>query len=376
MFRMKKTIVFLFILFAFFTLASAQEGCFTFPDSPLFCETISLGEAQQECSSFSDCNMERDFFQGKSCTNLSQFPACQKVLCKSSCTFQYSGRCSAGEIPEKEAESWCASGCCWFKHSEEIYCGEQLTKWRCQVQAYNKGAPDFGYDAQAESDRCKTFCTTLTTLNYDQGSLEKVPSFLPNASPILVYPSSTSLDSSISEKTETSFSVWWILLLPLLLIIIIGIKLLHSKPSFLEDLVQRWEEVPLVSSSPINEEKVKSGKSKLHQQKVRQRTKFFLSTGMEPEKVTTKISLFTRIKRLVKRSPPKILSTKKTMPEKSSLDRLTEITSHKVKEAKGEESIPRNPSFSSTLSSPPPPSSAKEERSSLFSRLSQISRKK
>lgn len=348
----------LMILFSLTTLVSAQEGCFFFPDSPAYCQTVSMEQAQQECFFFTDCDLSRDFFIDKNCNDLSQFPSCRKILCKSSCTFEFAGSCPAGEVPETEIESWCSSGCCWFEYSNKLYCGEQSTQWRCQVQAKNKEAPSVGYDSSANPSQCLQFCKGLNLQNYNDSLLSPVPLSVRSSSESMLVSPPTTISSEQGEDTVTSTSSWWWMGLILIgLIILFLVKSIRRESLYFED--EEEQVIRSVSKTQPLPNTILQ-KHNFHKLKQHQRERFFISSGMEPEKITSFKSFFARLKRFSQHKKPKP-QKEVPPPEKKPTVRLFELISPKTEQT-------------------PPvidkPASSKLDQSGPFSRLAKISQKK
>jgi len=153
-------IVFVFLLISFllvFIPSILADSCFTFKESELYCTNIPLEQAEQECSLFEDCNLEH-FFSTNNCLDKNLFPECQKIFCKSSCKYDFSGKCSSGQIPSGKEAEWCSSGCCQFNYLNKNYCDYKMSKWLCEVEAKNHNVFDFTFDPQILQGECLNLC--------------------------------------------------------------------------------------------------------------------------------------------------------------------------------------------------------------------------
>lgn len=163
--------------------ASAQTGCFTYKESTFYCSDLSQVQAEEECSLYEKCNLEKNYFPQKSCgsnSNEQQFPQCQLVLCKSSCNKELSGKCAAGEVPENEMVSWCSPGCCRFDYMGGSFCEFKENKGLCEIEARNKEAPGFNFNQQLSEEECLDICSQqlfLGTKITEGLVLEKVSEF-------------------------------------------------------------------------------------------------------------------------------------------------------------------------------------------------------
>ncbi len=136
------------------TSATADTGCFTYSDSGQYCQEITSTTAQEECSFFADCQLGLHYYVGELCTSL---PICKKVFCKSSCDYEYFGKCSAGEVPEGEEAEWCSAGCCRFIYYNSFYCNYEENKWLCEIAAVNKDTDGFSFNL-LDKNTCENFC--------------------------------------------------------------------------------------------------------------------------------------------------------------------------------------------------------------------------
>lgn len=148
------------ILLSVFTLA--ESGCFLYPESSLYCSDVERQPAEEECSLFEDCAIDTSFSSGKSCENLTAFPECQLVLCKSSCQQEFSGQCGAGGLPASEREEWCSPGCCRFTSRDQNHCSYTSNKWFCEVEVRNKLVQEFNFNLELLKPECNQECITAT----------------------------------------------------------------------------------------------------------------------------------------------------------------------------------------------------------------------
>ncbi|MBI4980004.1 hypothetical protein HZC30_00435 [Candidatus Woesearchaeota archaeon] len=329
---MKHNILFWVVPFAVLISASfalAEDGCFTYADSPLYCKTISIEEAQDECSLYEDCTLEAAFSSG-TCDDTSAFPSCQKVLCKSSCSETFVEECSAGIIPEEEQAEWCSPGCCKFSYSEGDFCEYKPSKWLCEVEAKNKNIVQFNFGISDE-EQCADSCATATS------PLEKenVP-IKPSTKNI----SQTNLTDTNETETNSSGLGWFLVFL--LVVIVGGIifyyrKLISFNLSKLSP--EPEEELEDVTRPPKPEdddsfsktlwkylikERLKPLTAKYGRKvKIKQREEFLMETGLTVEKAPE--TIFTKLKKLSRKNKH-AEPAPKPKPEKKALERLNELT--------------------------------------------------
>ncbi|MBI2665499.1 hypothetical protein HYX12_02680, partial [Candidatus Woesearchaeota archaeon] len=138
------------IILLVISLASAQTGCFLYPESPFFCQQISLEQAQEECSVFNRCSVERVFKEAP-CSSL---PECFTILCKDTCQEEYAGRCASGIANS----SWCAPGCCQFSYFDGEFCEPTAGKGICEVEAKNREAISYRFTDALQITECHEQC--------------------------------------------------------------------------------------------------------------------------------------------------------------------------------------------------------------------------
>ena len=189
----KRWIVVFFCLLFFPVSVLAESGCFLYAESNLYCLDVEREQAEGECYLFEDCTIDNSFNSGKSCTDIADFPECQRVLCKSSCQQEFLGQCGAGAITPNEREQWCSPGCCRFTSRNQNHCSYTSNKWFCEVEVRNKLTSEFNFDSQLLEPECNQKCiiATAASKNVTEGLLvEKVSTEPPLAS------SSPSVDST------------------------------------------------------------------------------------------------------------------------------------------------------------------------------------
>ncbi|MEW5896520.1 MAG: hypothetical protein AB1668_02405 [Nanoarchaeota archaeon] len=140
------------------SLASAENGCFIYPDSAYFCTDLDEGQATKECL-FYDCSLLEMFYSGESCSDSAKFPQCQKIICKSSCKEEFSGKCASGPIPEGKQQEWCTSGCCQFDYIGGSFCAFKTNKWLCEVEARNKDVVQYIFAQPMAEYECTQKCS-------------------------------------------------------------------------------------------------------------------------------------------------------------------------------------------------------------------------
>jgi hypothetical protein len=330
---MKHSTIFISVFFAVIFLipiALAEDGCFTYGDSPLYCKTTPIEEAQDECSLYDDCSMESAFASG-TCDDVSTFPSCQKVLCKSSCSETFVEECTAGVIPEEAQAEWCSSGCCKFSYSEEKFCDYKPSKWLCEIEAKNKNAVQFNFGIATEEE-CANSCADTTVL--------------PNKENIPMEPSTKNISKTNltngTGKTETGSSgLGWFLVF-LLVVIVGGVIFYYRKlisfniskfsPKSEEELEnimpsQKTEDDDNFSKTLwkyLIKERLKPLTDKYqHKVKTKHREEFLREAGLmaEPKPET----VFSKLKKLAHKSKRHEHPVSKPKEEKKALERLNEL---------------------------------------------------
>jgi len=124
-----------------------------YEESNIYCFDLEQQDAEEECSLFGECNPATSYFPGLSCETTLE---CQQILCKSTCEYDFRGKCLAGEIPDQEAIDWCSSGCCRFDTTTK-FCDYQPTKWNCEVLAQNKDVETFTFQKMTQAE-CEQSC--------------------------------------------------------------------------------------------------------------------------------------------------------------------------------------------------------------------------
>ncbi|MEK6900670.1 MAG: hypothetical protein AABX05_06090, partial [Nanoarchaeota archaeon] len=153
----KSIIIILMVIFLTYSV-SAQQGCFIYEESPFYCTGISAEKAEQECSSYENCDYTRSFFENQDCSSAENFPQCQRLLCKSSCQQEYAGKCLSGEVPEGEENKWCSPGCCQFSYYGGNYCSFADNKWNCEVESKNKEVSQYIFAFPLSQNECQQSC--------------------------------------------------------------------------------------------------------------------------------------------------------------------------------------------------------------------------
>ncbi len=312
-------------------MALADDGCFTYTDSPLYCKTISIEEAQDECWLYDDCNIETAFLPG-TCDDTSTFPMCQKVLCKSSCSETFVEECTAGIIPEEEIEQWCSPGCCKFSYSGEKFCGYKSSKWGCEIEAKNKGVAQFNFGIATEEE-CVDSCTVTTTLPEEKN----VP-IEPKAETTLI---NNFTNGTGKTETDSSGMGWFLVFL---LVVIVGgvlfyyrklisfnvINFTSTSKEELEDVMPKIDTEENDSFSKtlwkyLVKERLKPLTDKYqHKIKNKHREEFLREVGLmaEPKPETT----FSKLKKMARKSKHSEHPQPKLPEEKKALVRLNELT--------------------------------------------------
>lgn len=129
----------LFLLFIFAYSALAEAGCYLYAggDEDLYCQSVERVEAETDCDSFADCNMDQDFVPGNDCLQNSN---CQQITCDVDCQTHARGWCAqlglsqqgpAGqEVPVSSFNDQCNPGCCRIIGT--AICEVRPTEWECR----------------------------------------------------------------------------------------------------------------------------------------------------------------------------------------------------------------------------------------------------
>ena len=177
-------------------LIQAESGCFLYPESVFYCTNLDFNKANEECFLAEDCQLQDVYFSDQDCQDLNQFPHCQKVFCKSSCTEGFLGKCNAGMVPEGEEAEWCSTGCCQFDFYAGNYCDYKKNKWLCEIEAKNKDTSQFLFDNPLTQQQCLQKCKQSSGLT-EIKDLEEV-------SETIVLPE---LLSSVSNEGDNNIEV-------------------------------------------------------------------------------------------------------------------------------------------------------------------------
>lgn len=216
------------------SLVSAEEGCYIYKESALYCFDLGREDALGDCSIYGGCMFEKIFFEGKSCSNLDMFLECEEILCKSTCDYETRGNCWAGEVPAGEEQVWCSSGCCRFEYYKEEFCEFKKNKWLCEIEAKNKDIKQFKFEAMDEKE-CREICSKALILGekITEGLvMEEVSEGVPLSRPLStekpVILSSPPAIETIEEGKGISWS--WIFLFLFLLSIVFYLLYQKYKP--------------------------------------------------------------------------------------------------------------------------------------------------
>jgi len=347
---MEKKIIFgialMFFLMIGVSLITAESGCFTYSDSPLYCNDIENSEAEVECSFYEDCNLQTNFNAQQSCTEVTAFSECEQILCKSSCQYESRGGCASGEVPEEEEQQWCSPGCCMFSDASGDYCSYEQTKWLCENNANNRNVNTFGFETSWSEPECNSKCSGASGLpsssspSYSSSSSVVQSAVSPREdSSVSTYSLQQSPSSSSAKpltiSVESSSGAWWWILGTLVLIALVYLAV----RTYL-----RWEELfSRASTGFIHEEKepktfdfqkttqeapIKvyvpkpSPKSTLEQKK-RIRSNYLIQAGLTP--LPVKENPFRRLERVSQSH----LAKKQAVKEVSVMERLKELISGK-----------------------------------------------
>ncbi|MBU0456614.1 MAG: hypothetical protein ABH824_03980 [Nanoarchaeota archaeon] len=300
-------LIIIFISFNLIALASAvsaQQGCFLYEESQYYCNDLNINEAEQECSIYEGCSIDEAYYSEDSCTNLQNFPYCEKVLCKSTCEDEFLGKCSAGKIPEGKENEWCVSGCCQFNYYDNDYCGFKKSKWLCEIEAKNRNTIQFIFGYPADENSCNQQCAQgiiswekvskglqVETVSEDL-SLPEFPKQV-FSSPLFAENKPIISEEQISEnKPETDFSMIKIYLIIFFLLVLFYLlykkkiplkKTFPKLPGEKKDQSIKWHNI--FATTPKFQKKIKKLKStNLHKRDEERRKILFMEFGKEPAK--------------------------------------------------------------------------------------------
>jgi hypothetical protein len=160
-----KSWIFVLVSLLLIPFIQAESGCFLYPESVFYCTDLDFNKANEECVLAGDCQLQEVYFSNQNCQDANQFPHCQKVFCKSSCTEEYLGKCNAGAVPDNGEAEWCSAGCCQFNSYAGDYCGYKKNKWLCEIDAKNKDTTQFSFDNPLTQQQCLQKCSQLSGLD-------------------------------------------------------------------------------------------------------------------------------------------------------------------------------------------------------------------
>ena len=175
----------IFFLISLLPFVGAEDGCFLYERSASYCSILSAEQARDECFGYDDCVFNEIFLEAKLC---SQIPACDRILCKSSCLLEFRGMCSAGEISPQEQQSWCSPGCCAYLGTDLRSCSTERSEWHCQVDAYNAHADSYSFREGIDSYDCSSTCSNemlFSSLDFEGTPSLKVSSFTKQTDSVL-----------------------------------------------------------------------------------------------------------------------------------------------------------------------------------------------
>ncbi len=309
-------ILFFFCLIIISVSALAESGCFLYPESSLYCSDVERQPAEEECSLFEDCSIGKTFNPGRNCQDLSAFPECQRVLCKSSCQQEFAGKCGAGAIPPGERELWCSPGCCRFTSRNQNNCEYTSNKWFCEVEVRNKLVPEFNFDPELLEPECNQECIMATAAatsvtagllleNVSAGGALISPPTPPTSSPPLSSSSKIPPEQLLSGPSGAVLGVILLLIALLSLFYYWHQKKIHgsffSGSSFLSEEKEERSLHPFLPFlfSPQSRARMEQSKlNHIHKVKHKQRAGFLREVGM---KTTIAASAeFKRLQQLVK----------------------------------------------------------------------------
>jgi len=162
--ELKKRVFLGLFLLSIINLALAEEGCYTNKESMLYCFDLEEEDVLEDCGIYEDCRLENVFSPGKSCEDLGAFTECEEIFCKSTCDYDFLGKCLGGKIPAGKEHEWCSAGCCRFEFYGQEFCDFKESKWLCEVEAKNKDVMEFSFGAKTSEQECKEVCSKVLIL--------------------------------------------------------------------------------------------------------------------------------------------------------------------------------------------------------------------
>ena len=355
--KLNKILLVVILIFFISSFVQAENGCFLYPESVFYCTNLDFNKANEECSLAEDCQLQDTYFSEQDCQNVNQFPHCQKVFCKSSCTEEYLGKCNAGAVPENAETEWCSTGCCQFNFYGDSYCDYKKNKWLCEVEAKNKNINQFIFDNPLTQQQCLQKCSQPLSSNINE-NFETIsePIILPELlsevsveeddGPEVIETVET--DSQQKEKVElpqldlSLGKVWMLLVIFGIIGFVIYLhykqkslvsskkkaqpspSLKSKKENFFEDKLHpelyKWGN--FFSNNPEKQKIIKKIKEKRkHKTKERKRQDFFIEFGMDYPNL--KPNDFEKLKKLIIKQKFK----QKTLPPKEikALEKLEKL---------------------------------------------------
>ncbi|PIN76712.1 hypothetical protein COV17_01460 [Candidatus Woesearchaeota archaeon CG10_big_fil_rev_8_21_14_0_10_36_11] len=157
----------IFLLSFLFVSSAESDGCYVYPESGLYCTTVSQSVAETDCVGYDDCSLSNHFIPLQDCSSVD---ICRLVVCDIDCDektlveCQQQGLDDTGipgiEVPIEQYDSYCTPGCCTLIPSTgENQCQYPLFKRECDDLATKRG---FGkrYSALPETtySSCQARC--------------------------------------------------------------------------------------------------------------------------------------------------------------------------------------------------------------------------
>ncbi|MBT5924526.1 carboxypeptidase regulatory-like domain-containing protein, partial [Candidatus Woesearchaeota archaeon] len=159
----------IFLLSFLFVSSVDTDGCYVYPESGSYCQTVSQSDAETDCAEYGDCSLDQHYVPLQDCSGVD---VCQLVVCDLDCTEKTLGECrqegiadtgvAGGEVPLERYNELCTPGCCILDPSVgENQCQFPLFKRECSDLAARRGFnSDFRNPSGMSYSQCQLECST------------------------------------------------------------------------------------------------------------------------------------------------------------------------------------------------------------------------